>query len=228
MKPIPKWLMIPPAAALLLVLGPLTMRGPGSEPTAAAAAKPTGPAGPSAGGTAENGAENGSAIGAMLPKTPDLWQVGSALVGVLLLGAVAAIGLRRMRGGAAPIRGQKAKVVTLRQTLRLGQRHALHAIEFDDRVLLVGESERGLTLVESGKLPDALGDEVEAANRAAELLESALVVDEDGATPKNLVIPRPEQPNRKLPRPPVSPVPGRQAASPALNDFRALLQKAGR
>ena len=27
MKPIPKWLMIPPAVALLLVLGPLAMQG---------------------------------------------------------------------------------------------------------------------------------------------------------------------------------------------------------
>ncbi|MCA8951818.1 MAG: flagellar biosynthetic protein FliO [Planctomycetes bacterium] len=212
MKPIPKWLMIPPAVALLLVLGPLTMRGPG-----AVAAPATGDATPA----------EAEAPGTLLPKTPDFWQLGSALAGVLLLGTVAVLGLRRLRGGATPARGQKAKVVTLRQTLRLGQRQALHAIEFDDRILLVGESERGLALIESGRLPDTLGDEADANHRAAELLESALVAAEDGATPKNLVIPRPEQPSRALPKRPA--VVARQGTpSPSLNDFRALLQKAGR
>lgn len=82
---------------------------------------------------------------------PDLWQMTAALVGLVLLGFVV-LGA----GGLVPRlrqRGQPAlgpKLVTLRQTLRLSAQQSVHAIEFDDRILLVGEHERGLVLLETG------------------------------------------------------------------------------
>ncbi|HZN39506.1 MAG TPA: hypothetical protein VFD82_11930 [Planctomycetota bacterium] len=85
---------------------------------------------------------------------PDLWQMTAALVGLVLLGFVV-LGA----GGLVPRlrqRGQPAlgpKLVTLRQTLRLSAQQSVHAIEFDDRILLVGEHERGLVLLESGPVP---------------------------------------------------------------------------
>jgi flagellar biogenesis protein FliO len=129
--------------------------------------------------------------------------------------------LRRLRGPAAATRG--AALMTLRQTLRLSARQAVHAIEFDDRILLVGESERGLALLESGKAPNRANDEAEIAARAA--IAAAVdtqVDDDDGATPKNLVIPRPPA---GLPR---RSAPSEAPRTPGLADFRNLLQKAGR
>jgi flagellar biogenesis protein FliO len=90
---------------------------------------------------------------------PDLWQMTAALLGLVLLGLVAlgAGGLvprLRQRGRPAP----GAKLVTLRQTLRLSARRSVHAIEFDDRILLVGEGERGLVLLETGRVPADVGE----------------------------------------------------------------------
>jgi len=117
MKAIPKWLLIPPLVAALVVLGPLSMQ---STPAW---------------------------------NWPDLWETTSAML-VLALLALVLLGT----GGFAPRlrqRGQPAlgTVVTLRQTLRLSARQSVHAIEFDDRILLVAEHERGLVLLESGRVP---------------------------------------------------------------------------
>ncbi len=216
MKSISKWLMIPPAAALLLVLGTLSMRGPSpnappAETLTASVAQPaTAPV---------SGTESKAPA---LPRTPGFWKVGSALIGVLVLGGLGLYGLRRLRGGAVPTRD--GTFLTLRQTMRLSARQALHAVEFDDRVLIVGESERGLSLLESAKAPSAHHDEVEAANRAAEMLSADLL--DGGAVPKDLVIPRPANgPVASRPRQPA--MPREEAQAENLRDFRSLLKKAG-
>ena len=50
--------------------------------------------------------------------------------------------------------------------------------------------------------------------------------EDEGATPRNLLIPRPElPPQRRIPTPPAMPA---ARPTPGLNDFRNLLQKAGR
>ena len=215
-KSLPKWLFLPPAVALLIVLGPLSMRGDGAATTNEAAAANTTPPAAARATTALEPATPRPAPA--VPRTPDLWQVGSALVAVLLLGGAGVVLLRRLRGGAVPTRGATT-LLTLRQTLRLSPRQAVHAIEFDDRILLVGEHERGLTLLEQSRAP-VRDDEGLVAARAAEE-----PIDDDGAVPKNLVIPRPPQPAAR-------PLPARSAATaaaaPGLNDFRALLQKVGR
>lgn len=225
MKSMPKWLLVPPAVAFLLVLGPLSMQtGAAAAPTAPPAAQQPEPQ-PEAPATAPVRTAR-SPIAA--PRGPDLVQMGSALAGVLLLGVVGVVVLRKLRGGASPTRG--STLATLRQTLRLSARQAVHAIEFDDRILLVGEHERGLVLLDSGKLPERAADEAEVIARSlgAAAHHDADAGDEaEGATPRNLVIPRPSNPlPARLPTPPAIPTGPRP--TPGLNDFRNLLKKAGR
>lgn len=235
MKSMPRWFLVPPAFAALLILGTLSMQGPAD----AARSTPPDP-------RQEPAAESSPAPAAgpatkrqtpPLPRAPDLLQTASALAGVLLLGVGGVLLLRRLRGTARAPRG--AALLTLRQTLRLTARQAVHAIEFDDRLLLVGESERGLTLLDSGKLPERVADETEvlardplAAATAGATHSGAAgttphdAADDEGAVPKNLLIPRPSTPTRRLPNPPaVAPTP---ASAVGLADFRNLLQKAGR
>ncbi|MBM4061001.1 MAG: hypothetical protein FJ265_07875 [Planctomycetes bacterium] len=223
MKSMPKWLLVPPAVGLLLVLGPLSMRGPAAAGAVDSAAAPASAADPAPAPATDLGKEKPVRPALQPVRGPDLWQAGSALAAVLLLGTGGVLLLRRLRGGATPVRG--APLATLRQTLRLSSRQAVHAIEFDDRILLVGEHERGLVLLDSGRPPERAGDEAEVLARGS-AAPAAPAADEDGATPRDLVIPRPERPGpRRLPAPPVAPG---QRATPGLGDFRTLLQKAGR
>ena len=221
MKSTPKWLLIPPVVAALLVLGPLSMGGNAqpqdtdAPPDAAAPATERTPA-----------RAKGELPGSLVPRTPDMWSMSSALVGVLLLGGGVLLVVKKLRGGATPTGG--GPLVTLRQTVRLAPKHAMHAVEFDGRILLVGETDKGLTLIERGQLPDAVDDE------AAVLARDRADDDDDGAVPRNLVIPRPEQAPRRAPSRPRSPSPAEATANKAdqaiarLNDFRSLLEKAGR
>jgi hypothetical protein len=96
--------------------------------------------------------------------------------------------------------------------------------------VLVGETERGLALIDGGKLPDRAADEAAVQARAA-AIAAADDDDDGGAVPKDLIIPRPERPlpTRPLRAPATKPAAANAAASaPALADFRNLLQKAGR
>lgn len=220
MKSMPKWFLIPPAVAALLILGTLSMQGgPAASNEPPGTPKTT---------TAETGETTGRGRreATPLPRTPDLTQMVSAMAAVLLLGVGGVMLLRHLRGPARAKAG--ASLMSLRQTLRLSQRQAVHAIEFDDRILLVGESERGLLLLESSRAPERLSDEAEVIARAHVPAARATDDDDDGAVPKNLVIPRPDQPvAARRPTPPaIKPTAG--AANPGLGDFRALLQKAGR
>jgi flagellar biogenesis protein FliO len=217
-----KWLLLPPAVALLIVLGPLSMRSDTTRATdvpqaEVADAQPLPEATPS---------PKGKANPLPVPRTPDLWQVTSTLIGVLLLGGATLMVLRRMR--TAPTTGSTG-VVTLRQTLRLAPHKTLHAVEFDGRLLLVGASEKGMQLLHAGgAAADAAADEATIAARSQVAVE--IEEDEDeGATPKNLVIPRPPKPQQKLPTPPAV---AQEKAQPQgrdlIADFRTLLSKAGR
>jgi hypothetical protein len=195
-KNLPNWLLLPPAAALLLLLGPLAMQPP-------AVPVDTAPAGGQDAASATLGSH--------------LWPAAGAVLGVLVLGAGVLVALRRPRGGGAPAPGAAAPIV-LRQTLRLSARQAVHAIEFGGRVLLVGEHERGLVLLGAGGATEPSLDEGRA--RTGPLRAAGAEDDDQGAVPKDLVIPRP-------------PVAAARIAAGVrrrngLADFRALLQKAGR
>lgn len=237
-----KWLLLPPAAALLLVLGPLSMQptakadapsdpqpvveAPGTvEPKALTGLLPQAQPEPVAKSAVDQTAKRPS-----LPTTPDPWQVVSTLVGLLLLGGTGLFLLRRIRQGP---RGTSTGVVVLRQSVRLSPKHSLHAIEFEGRLLLVGESERGVLLVQSGEAVHASADEATIAARsnteAQTAAPAASVDDSDGAVPKNLVIPRPNniaQPSRTRSQQPHT---GSPESDPSIfHDFRSLLAKVER
>lgn len=229
MKSTPKWLLIPPAVALLLILGPMSMSG-GDKTTSnqpalvqPSSTQPT-TSKPNAGQpvTPNNGADKVN-LGSLVPRTPDMWKISSAFIGVLLLGVGGLIVVKRIRGGVVP--SGSTSLATLRQTVRLTAKQALHAIEFDNRILLIGETEKGLSLIDRGSLPDAATDESNVLARQQE--ES-----DDGAVPRNLQIPRPDNPPRRIPTAPVvtsAVAPSKaDAAIAKLNDFRTLLEKAGR
>lgn len=225
LKSTPKWLCIPPAVALLLVLGPLSMQGGaagGTNKSATTAPAPTATEPEVAADTSDRPQRPAP----VLPRTPDLWQMSSALVGVLLLGFGAVLVLRKLRGGPVPIRG-KAPLITLRQSLRLSARQAVHAIEFDDRILLIGEHERGISLLESGRAPERANDEAEVLARQHAIADHDATDADQGAVPKDLVIPRPPQrtPQRQVAAATSSSGPRKNVD---LNDFRTLLQKVGR
>lgn len=232
MKSTPKWLLIPPAVAVLLILGPMSMGGgvkstsdqpasvqpsstqPSTAPPKTALPNANLPA------TPQSGADT-AGIGSLVPRTPDMWKLSSAFVGVLLLGVGGILVLKRMRGGATP--SGTTALATLRQTVRLTTKQSLHAIEFDNRIILVGESEKGLALIDRGSLPDAASDE-------AAVLARRLEDEDEGAVPRNLLIPRPDQPPQRH-APAVTPAAAPSKADAAiakLNDFRTLLEKAGR
>lgn len=214
-----KWLVLPPAVALLIVLGPLSMRSADAStekvapaPVAAPATTPT-----TQGPTADSRTQP-----LPLPKSPDLWQITSTLLGVLLLGGASLMVLRKLR--AAPATSGTG-TVALRQTLRVSARAALHAVEFDGKMLLVGSSDRGLVLLHAANpQADAAEDERTIAAR------SKVVEEEDeGAVPKNLVIPRPATPPaRRAPTAPAAAGVNSAAARTLMDDFKSLLAKAGR
>jgi len=233
MSPNRKWLLLPPAAALLLVLGPLSMQptakaDPGADPQPAIDAQPRPALAPDPG---QQPASDQPRPRLALPQTPDLWQIASTLVGLLLLGGAGLFVLRRLQRGS---KSGSAGIVTLRQTVRLSPKQALHAIEFEGRLLLVGESDRGVTLVQAGQTGDAALDESTIAARSTVDTSSPVgpgtVGEAEGAVPKNLVIPRPDHPPRQsLPQSPRhrGPEPSGPGAS-VLNDFRSLLAKVER
>lgn len=219
MKWNPRWLLLPLVAALLIVLGPMAMQG-GSSGTK------TPPVGPTAArGTPEGGgAQDPAGRVPSPPRSPDLWQVVSTLLGLLVLAGVGIVTIRRLRQP----RAGTAAILQLRQSLRLGTRQAVHVVEFDDRLLLLGEGERGLQLLHSGRVPGPAADEAEIAART---IGATIDINDDGATPKDLVIPRPATlAAARAPTPPVV-KPGARAPiarTGALSDFRTLLQKAGK
>lgn len=223
MKSIPKWFLVPPAVAAMLVLGTLTM---GNDSPKSAAPK-TAPAVAADADVDQDqaaapAAGRGQAIAG--PKAPDLGQMVAALAAVLGLGVAGVYVLRQLRGPARASGG--IPLLTLRQSLRLSQKQTLHAIEFDERIVLVGESDRGLTLIDGGRLPERAADEAEVLGRPTGRALDVVADDDDGAVPKNLVIPRPEKsPARRAPTPPATKAEG---AKPTLADFRNLLQQAGR
>lgn len=236
MKSTPKWLLIPPAVAILLILGPMSMGGGDtSNPNQPASAQPAVPTSGQPASTRLGSGEPASnpatlkpttnaEIGSLVPRTPDMWKMSSAFVGVLLLGVGALVVIKRMRGGATP-NGTTA-LMTLRQTVRLTTKQSLHAIEFDNRIILIGDTDKGLSLIDRGGLPEVASDEATVLKRQDE------VVDDDGAVPRNLLIPRPDhaqprQPTAPATAPAASPTKA-DAAIAKLNDFRTLLEKAGR
>lgn len=190
-----KWLLLPPAIAVVLLMGPLRQTvSPTSTP-------------------APQAESEASPVGKGIVPMPDAWQVTSSLFGILLLGVAGIMLLARIRKGPAARVGD---LMSLRQSLRLSNRHRLHAVQFDDNILLLGESEGRLNLLRLGRDPEQIEDDEELGSRDAE---------DGGAVPRDMIIPRP--PASSVRR--TSPTGATERARPSVDDFKELLRsvKAG-
>lgn len=189
-----KWLAVPPALALLLFFGPF-----GNNPAPSVEANP--PKGVVAKDTRP------------MPSAPGAWQMVSTIVGVCLLGTAVVLGISRLRRHQQTTPGN---AVILRQSLRLSNRHAVHAVQFDDKILLLGECDGSLRVLRSYADPDVAA--AEAASARVLAATTAADDDDDGVVLKDMIIPRPPQ---------GAPRASAKSNKPAgLNDFRTLLKKA--
>ncbi len=170
-----KWLLLPPAIALILFMGPLRNIGlPSTEGLAQEIQTAGDPQTTEEPGTMQDP----QGVGQGLVPMPDAWQVTSTLLGILLLGGIGIMLLARLRRGRSPKSGD---LMTLCQSLRLSQRHSLHAVQFDHNLLLLGECDGHLSLIKLGPDPEQRQDEELLAARDAD----------EGAVPRDMVIPHP-------------------------------------
>ncbi len=104
MRPKYAWLLLPPALALIVFVGPLqNLSGKAAPPR-----RPT-PSAPADTGTdtttSTDNSNTKTEVGSNLPQIPDLWQVGSTLIGILLLAGVLVMLVRKLKGRSAPAAG---------------------------------------------------------------------------------------------------------------------------
>ncbi|MCA8957152.1 MAG: flagellar biosynthetic protein FliO [Planctomycetes bacterium] len=199
------WLLIPPAMGLAVYFGPL-----GGTETTAATRTPAPATNPGA------------------PQIPDLWQMASALVGVLLVGVLVVTLIAKLRNPPTRSRGSSPRdLLALRQSLRISPRHRVHAIEFNDRVLLLGECDGNLALLSSTDDPAGQDDELLLANRGefdggADLRDTPRARKQAKvkslATAQNIVSPAPTAAKTTAGRADV--------AAANLADFKTLLRRA--
>ena len=162
-------LWLAPALAITVALGPF------GTPASSHSGDPTLP-GPAPAEAPRPRLTGSAGAAEALPSTGEVMTALAAVV------AVGAAGLwllgRARRAGAGTSEGGPLR---LRQSLRLGSKSWLHAVEFDGRVVLVGDGEHGPTLLTTAA-PEA---EPEA----------------DGADLRDTLIPRPAAPSRPVARP---------------------------
>ncbi|MEZ5967248.1 MAG: flagellar biosynthetic protein FliO [Planctomycetota bacterium] len=181
---------VPPALALLLMFGPWRTASP----------KPLEADGPSS-APAKNEPTRPPSLA-----TPDMTQTVSTVLGVCLLGTAVVLGLAKARA-RAPSQGS---AIAVRQSVRLSSRHTVHAIEFDDRLLLLGECDGSLRVLHSGEERES------AAVRPAPAFD-APDDEDDGVMLKDMVIPRPPRPGAAAH--------AAKTNNRGLADFRTLLGK---
>ncbi len=189
------WLLLPPVLALIVFLGPLQNLN-GSAPPA--------------GSTTE--------VGSQLPQMPSFWQISSTLIGVLLLGVVFVGLMRKLRENRSSAPGS---ALSLRQSLRLSAKHQVHAVQYQDQILVLGTSDHNISVLLTGEDPGIADDELTVLDRD-EL--------DEGAVPRDMILPRPAKPRTKAPTKPRA----RTGAETGLGDtdakkladFRALLKRA--
>ncbi len=189
-----RWLAVPPALALLLMFGP--WRSPAAPPTEPIATTPS--ASPSASRTAPT-------LKTSAVPFPDMTQVVCTVLGVCLLGGAIVMALSRVRQRQGNGNGT---AISVRQSLKLSNRHAVHVVQFDDKIFLLGECEGSLRVLHSG-------EDRELVPATAAQFDP----DDEGAVLKDMILPRPSRPAGVGSRGNVA------AQKKGLADFRTLLSK---
>ncbi len=165
-----KWLLLPPAIALILFLGPLRGTTSPASPT------PT----PTANTATQPPATDTGQVGTGIPTMPGMDQLISTLLGVLILGSVGLVVFARMR---KPKTTGTSTLVEHRQSMRITPKHHVHVLEFDNQLFLLGTCESNLSVLKVSDSSENEADEMEIARREEE--------EDEGAVPKDLIIPRP-------------------------------------
>jgi flagellar biogenesis protein FliO len=196
------WLLLPPVLALIVFLGPLQNLNNSPSPANSASAK-TGTSTKTStnAGTGTNASASKSAgkstpansraeVGSQLPQLPNLWQVSSTLIGVLLLGALFVGLIRKLKENS---RSTTGGTLALRQSLRLSAKHFVHAVQYEDQILVLGACDNNVSVLLTSE------DQGVAADEAAVLDRDDL---EEGAVPRDMILPRSDKPRLKPPKKP--------------------------
>ncbi|MEZ5989357.1 MAG: flagellar biosynthetic protein FliO [Planctomycetota bacterium] len=157
--------------------------------------------------------------GAVAAPTTNITTVALTLAGILVLAAGTILVVRRLQGGIDTVHDREIRI---KETRRLSGKRLLHLVRASERLLLLAESEHGLSLL-CDLTPDEHGL---AAADLAELERAPVALgddeDDDGAVPRDMVIPRPAR--RPAPARQARPAPAAKAAAlPA--DFKKLLAR---
>lgn len=199
------WLLLPPILALIVFLGPLQNLNINPSPAKS---------NPNHTASTDNGkATKRAGVGAGVPQLPNFWQISSTLVGVLLLGVVFLGLMRKLKENS---RATSDSPLVLRQSLKLSAKHHVHAVQYEDKILVLGTCDNSVTVLCEGEDPNIAADEARLAEREKE----------EGAVPRDMVLPRPEKTQRKLPKKPRAATDVAQDAARKLANFRTLLQRA--
>lgn len=194
----PKWIWIAvlPVLAAVLVFMPALLAGDTPTESPRTKTESTLAARSDAAGTKRLSKSSTSSSG-----LPSAWQLGTSLIFVLVLALAAVLVVRRLQEGGSPTRSD-AKI-EVRESRRLGKGRAIHFVRVDEHLLLLGESETGVTLLQD--LTPRVGQELSQVHGMG--LD---VSDGDGATPRDLLPPSARRATTR---------------SDKLGDFRALLGK---
>lgn len=203
------WLLLPPILALIVFLGPLQNLNNDTSP---ASANTTAAANAKADTSPE--AARRSEVGSQLPELPNLWQISSTLVGVLLLGVVFLGLFRKLRENS---RATPGSPLVLRQSLRLSTKHHVHAVQYEDQILVLGACDNSISVLCTGEDPSLAEDETALLDRDEE---------SEGAVPRDMVLPRPDKQRRKLPKKPAVQAGLAEETARKLSTFRTLLKRA--
>ncbi len=193
------WLLLPPILALIVFLGPLQNLGNDTSP-----AKTSTNASPAM-------ARRGD-VGSQL-HLPSFWQISSTLVGVLLLGVVFLGLIRKLKENS---RSTPGSPLVLRQSLRLSAKHHVHAVQYEDQILVLGACDNSISVLCTGEDPNVAEDEATILDRDEE---------DGGAVPRDMILPRPDKQRRKLPKKPAAPPGLAKDTAGKLANFRTLLKR---
>lgn len=208
------WLLLPPILALIVFLGPLQNLNNNTSPVDNTKTSANTNTGNSPDATASPASARRSEVGSQLPQLPNLWQISSTLIGVLLLGVVFLGLFRKLRENGRVTPGSP---LVLRQSLRLSAKHHIHAVQYEDQILVLGACDNSISVLHTGENPDVAEDETTIRERDEE---------EEGAVLKDMVLPRPDKRRRKLTTKPVTQPRSAEETARKLSNFRTLLKRA--